>query len=35
LEEVMKVISDAAPVMFRIEKNKVFVINKINNLPVR
>lgn len=32
---VMKVVSDAAPITFRIDKNKVFVKNKINPLPMR
>ena len=32
LEEVLKVVSDAASVTFRIEKDKVFVTNKINSL---
>jgi ferric-dicitrate binding protein FerR (iron transport regulator) len=35
LEEVMKVISDAAPVTFRFDKDKVFVNSKINYLPMR
>ena len=35
LEDVMKVISDAAPISFRIDQNKVFVISKINHLPMR
>lgn len=35
LEDVMKVIADAAPITFRIEKDKVYVSSKINYLPVR
>jgi ferric-dicitrate binding protein FerR (iron transport regulator) len=35
LEDVMKVISDAAPITFRIDKDKVFVSSKINYLPMR
>lgn len=35
LEEVMKVVSDAAPITYRIDNNKVFVKSKINYLPIR
>ncbi|MDP3444662.1 MAG: FecR family protein [Ignavibacteria bacterium] len=35
LEEVMKVVSDAAPISYRIDNNKVFVNSKINYLPIR
>lgn len=35
LEVVMKVISDAAPISFRISNNQVFVNSKIQPLPVR
>ena len=35
LEDVMKVVSDAAPISFRIEQDKVLVISKINNMPMR
>ena len=35
LEEVLKVVSDAAPITFRIVQDKVFVNSKINNLPMR
>ena len=35
LEEVMKVVSDAAPISFRIDQDKVFVNSKINHLPLR
>ena len=35
LEEVMKVISDAAPISYRIDKDKVFVNSKINYLPMK
>lgn len=35
LEEVLKVVSDAAPVTFRIEKDKVIVNSKVNYLPMR
>lgn len=35
LEDVMKVVSDAAPITYRIEKGKVFVNSKISYLPMR
>jgi len=35
LEDVMKVVSDAAPITYRIDKDKVFVNSKINYLPMR
>jgi len=35
LEEVLKVVSDAAPISYRIDKDKVFVNSKINYLPMR
>lgn len=35
LEDVMKVVSDAAPISFRIDQDKVFVNSKINSLPMR
>lgn len=35
LEDVMKVVADAAPITFRIDQNKVFVNSKINYLPMR
>ena len=35
LKDVMEVVSDAAPISFRIDQNKVFVYSKINYLPMR
>ena len=35
LEDVMKVVSDAAPITFRIVQDKVYVNSKINYLPMR
>lgn len=35
LADVLKVISDAAPVIFRIDMDKVFVTSKVNYLPMR
>jgi transmembrane sensor len=35
LEEVMNVVSDAAPISFRIDQDKVFINNKINYLPMQ
>lgn len=35
LEDVMKVISDVAPISFRIDQNKVIVNNKVKNMPMR
>ncbi len=35
LEDVMKVVSDAAPISYRIDQDKVFVNSKINYLPMR
>lgn len=35
LDEVIKVISDVAPVTFRIDKDKIYVSSKINYLPMR
>ena len=35
LEDVMTVVSDAAPITFRIDKDKVFVNSRINYLPMR
>lgn len=35
LEIVMKVVSDAAPIIYRIEQDKVFVNSKTNTLPIR
>jgi hypothetical protein len=35
LEDVMKVISDAAPISFRIDQDKVVVNSRINYLPMR
>lgn len=35
LDDVMKVVSDAAPISYRIDKDKVFVNSKINYLPMR
>lgn len=35
LEVVMKVVSDAAPITFRIEQDKVFVNNRNKSLPIR
>jgi len=34
LEAVMKVVSDAAPITFRIDQDKVFINSKINNSPM-
>jgi hypothetical protein len=31
----MKVVSDAAPITYRIDNNKVFVNSKIDHLPIR
>ncbi|MBK5261442.1 MAG: FecR family protein [Peptostreptococcaceae bacterium] len=35
LEDVMKVVSDAAPITFRIDQDKVFVNSKIRYMPMR
>jgi len=35
LEDVMKVISDVAPISFWIDQNKVIVNNKVKNMPMR
>jgi transmembrane sensor len=35
LEDVMKVVSDAAPITYRIDNNIVFVNSKIDHLPIR
>lgn len=35
LEDVMKVVSDAAPISFRIDRDKIFINSKINYLPMR
>jgi ferric-dicitrate binding protein FerR (iron transport regulator) len=35
LDEVMKVVSDAAPITYRIDQNKVIVNSKVNSLPMR
>ena len=35
LEDVLKVISDVAPVTFRIDQDKVLVTSRINYLPMR
>jgi len=35
LEDVMKVVSDAAPISFRIDQDKIFINSRINYLPMR
>ena len=35
LEDVMKVIADAAPITFRIEQNKILINSRISYLPMR
>jgi len=35
LEDVMKVISDAAPITFRIDQDKIYVNSKMNYMPMR
>jgi hypothetical protein len=35
LDDVMKIVSDVAPISFRIDQNKVYVYSKINRLPMR
>ncbi len=35
LGDVMKIVSDVAPISFRIDQNKVYVYSKINRLPMR
>ena len=35
LEDVMKVVSEAAPITFRIDQDKVFVNSRMNYLPMR
>ena len=35
LEDVLKVVSDAAPITFRIDQDKIYINSKINYLPMR
>jgi ferric-dicitrate binding protein FerR (iron transport regulator) len=35
IEDVMKVVSDAAPITFRIEQDKIFVNSKVNKMPMQ
>ena len=35
LEDVLKVVSDAAPITFRIDQDKIYINSKINYLPMK